>query len=193
MGRTVLISLVVLSASALSATAQQSRGLIPDGGTWQSIRYTGEQRERANLLEPSTPALAVLPNIKRMADLAPKAAPPTIAAPKKMARTPRNPVAAAMPTEEPAHLGAAAKTRELSRRLEALLPGTKLDQPIADPDNPSWRRAQPGRPGPEGNALAFPFDDSGRAGLVARGYHQDPTWENPRGNIGATFGLRTRF
>jgi hypothetical protein len=182
MGRTVLLSLLIVSASALGAAAQQSRGLTPRGGMWQSVPYADEERERASRLEPSAPAIAAPPKIKR-----------TAAQPKSMPRTQRNPVAAATPLAEPARPGAAAKTRELSRRIEALAPGTKLDQPITDPENPAWRRGQAGRPGPDGRAFAVPLDDSGRSGFIARGFHQDPTWENPRGNTGATFGVRTKF
>jgi len=203
MGHTVLIAIVVLGASALGAAAQQSRSLTPRGGMWQSLPYTDEQRERANGLEPSPPAIVAPPKIKRVAALepkaallksaAPKSAAPKAAAPKTAPKTPRNPVAAATPPEAPARPSAAGKTRELSRRLEALVPGSRLDQPIADPENPNWRRAHAGSPGAETRTFAVPFDDSGRSGFVARGYHQNPTWENPRGNIGATFGLRTKF
>ena len=188
MGRTVLIALILLSASALAAAAQQSRGLNPRGGMWQSLPYTDEQRERANRIEPSAPVTVAPPKIKRVATLEPKSGPP-----KSVPKTPRHPVAAATPPAEPARTGAAAKTRELARRLEALSPGSRLDRPMTDSDNPSWRRAEPGRPGAETRTFAVPLDDSGRSGFIARGYHQVPTWENPRGNIGATFGLRTLF
>jgi hypothetical protein len=88
---------------------------------------------------------------------------------------------------------AAARARELARRLEALSPGTRLDEPMLDRENPAWRRPRPGRPGPDGNSFSLPFDESGQAGFVARGYREDPRWNNPHGNTGATFGLRTKF
>jgi hypothetical protein len=178
MGRSVRFCFLLVGASALAAAASdaraQSRGLVPMGGMWQSIPYTDEPKDGATRAEPAMPAPAKATRIAA----APKAA--------------RRPVAASTP-EEPPRASAAAKTLELARRIDALSPGTKLDQPIHDPQNPPWRRARPGAAGPDGRELSLPFDDTGRAGFVARGYHQDPNWENPRGNVGATFGLRTRF
>jgi hypothetical protein len=68
-----------------------------------------------------------------------------------------------------------------------LLPGTRLGEAMADPENPSWRRPRPGRPTSESNSLSLPFDDKGQSGFVARGYHAEPDVQNQRGNTGATF------
>lgn len=169
---------------AASAAAPQAaaRRLVPAGGMWQSIPHQpqvalGSERPKAGSA------------VSRRAEKAAKAAP--AAGPK--ARPPRHPVAAASVSEEAPRMTAAARTRELSRRLEALSPGTKLGEPMADPENPAWRRPRPGRPGPEGNSLSLPLDEKGQAGFVARGYHVQPDAQNPQGNTGATFGLRTKF
>jgi hypothetical protein len=149
---------------------------------WQSIPYADERKE------PAGPTKAV-------ASTKPAMAKPvrTVAAARRTApKSPRRPVAASTP-HEPPRTSAGAKARELARPIEALSPGTKLDEPIHDPQNPRWRRPRPSSAGPDGSDLAIPFDDSGRSGFVARGYHTDPNWENPRGTLGATFGLRTRF
>jgi hypothetical protein len=90
-------------------------------------------------------------------------------------------------------LGPAARARELSRRIAILAPGMTLGHPVFDPENPPWRHKDLGRAGPDGRAFSMPFDDSGRAGFVARGYREEPSWDNPNGNTGATFGVRTKF
>jgi hypothetical protein len=143
---------------------------------WQSIPYGEERKESAEPLKPAASTKRAPTSVVRAA------------APPKRAR---RPVAASTPAEPPRT--SAAQTRELQRRIEALAPGTKLGRPIVDPQNPHWRRPRPGSTGPDGRDLAMPFDDSGRSGFVARGYHTDPNWENPRGTLGATFGLRAKF
>jgi hypothetical protein len=102
-------------------------------------------------------------------------------------------VPAASVSNDPPRTIWAANSRELSRRIEALSPGTRLDQAISDPANPNWRRPRRARAGPDGRDFSLPFDDEGRSGLIVRGHYQEPAWNNRNGNAGATFGLRTRF
>ncbi|MBL8661872.1 MAG: hypothetical protein JNM29_03560 [Candidatus Odyssella sp.] len=123
----------------------------------------------------------------RAAAPAPKPKAPQ-AAPEK-----RRPVAAAAAPAQPPQATAAARAKELERRLDLLLPGTKLGAAIEDRENPSWRRARAGVPSGENNGLSLPFDEAGKAGFLARGYHAQPDVQNPHGNTGATFGLRQRF
>ena len=176
MGRAFLIAVLLVSASAAPAAAQQSsRAHAPAGGMWQSIPYIADATQPSERVEPTTP--------ERAARVAPNSGP-------KVERPQRKPVAAAAP--EP-HMGEAAKSRELSRRIEILSPGTKLGEPMADPENPAWRRRRADRAGPDGRDFAVPLDENGQSGLIARGHREDPAWNNPNGNIGATFGLRTRF
>ncbi|MFO0990044.1 MAG: hypothetical protein U1F37_22265 [Alphaproteobacteria bacterium] len=134
---------------------------------------------------------AVKPQSKdkgRAAAAASKQKVPPHAAPAK-----RNPVAAAAPPAQAPRATAAARAKELERRLDILMPGTKLGETIEDRENPSWRRARPGRPAGESNGLSLPFDESGKSGFLARGYHAQPDPQNAHGSTGATFGLRTRF
>lgn len=169
---------------AASAAAQQSaqRQLVPAGGMWQSIPYEPRAADRSQ--RPKT-AGAVSRQAEKASRFEPAAGPP--------ARRPRHPVAAASVSAAAPRMSAAARTRELSRRLEVLSPGTKLGVPMADPENPAWRRPRPGRAAAEGNSLSLPFDEQGQAAFVARGYHVEPNVQNPQGNTGAAFGLRTRF
>jgi hypothetical protein len=183
MVRAYLPAVVVFCAGFAAAAAPPSRPLVPTGGMWQSVPYTADAGERA---EPPKTAAKAEPNAK------PRPEKKAAAAPKPQ-HPPRHPVAAAAPSENAPPTTAAARTRELERRIDALSPGARLGEPLADPENPSWRRARPGRPAGEHNSLSVPFDEKGQAGFIARGYHAQPDVQNPNGNTGATFGLRTRF
>ncbi len=153
-----------------TSAAVADEAMMPPGGLWQSIPYESERT-------PVRTEIASLPQSK----LAPKMRPR------------RHPVPAAAVPERAPRASAAARAKELDRRLGVLMPGTKLGANIANPYAPAWRRAHPGRPAGEDNSLSLPFDDSGRAGFLARGYHAQPDVQNPHGNTGATFGLRQRF
>lgn len=175
-------ALIVTAAGAAAAEPARVRPLLPPGGMWQGIPHAAAR-------EAKPPATKARSELKRKVAKAAKAAP--AAGPK--ARPPRHPVAAAAAPAPPAAPGPAARARELSRRIGILAPGATLDAPIFDRDNPPWRRTRPGSAGPDGRALALPLDETGRSGFVARGYRKEPSWNNPTGNTGATFGLRTKF
>jgi hypothetical protein len=176
LGRALLISVLALGAGAAGAAAQQARTLAPTGGMWQSLPPAAAKRDK--------PQAAKQAGVERKPRRAAKAA---------AAKPARKPVAAAAVAKDPPRITAAGNARELSRRIEILAPGMKLGQSIHDPENPRWRRPNAGRAGPDGRDFSVPFDDSGRAGIIARGHHEDPSWHNPHGNLGATFGLRTKF
>lgn len=208
MGRACLHAVIAICAGlafgAAPANAKQARPLLPPGGIWQSIPYqserdaesasakveiaNAEKRRRAD-----KPRAAKPPGHEK-ARTAAKAAKPT---PKTIAQhavhPKRHPVAAAAVPEQAPRTTAAARTKELERRLDILMPGTKLGASIEDRDNPSWRQARPGRPAGERNSFSVPLDEQGQAGFLARGYHAQPDVQNPHGNTGATFGLRQRF
>jgi len=188
MARAFLMALLMLAAGAFAAAAQQksSRPLLPADGMWQSIPYAPAVAER-DTIKPQAPG-------KRAHRAPSRVVTKSTAPPISKARPAvRNPVpAAAVPPKPPAET-AAARTKELSRRLGVLAPGARLDEPIYDHENPAWRRQPPDRPRVEGSDLAVPFDSTGKAGMVARGYHREPAWNNPTGNTGATFSLRQRF
>ncbi len=144
--------------------------MLPPGGHFQSIAYEPERAAQETRQAETSPAK-----------------------PQQTARPRRHPIPAAA-IAEPAPAGsAAARAKELERRLDALMPGTKLNTALADRDNPPWRRPRPGSPAGEHNSLSVPFDEAGQSGFLARGYHARPDVQNPHGNTGATFGLRTRF
>jgi hypothetical protein len=177
----------VLSAGA--AVAKPPRPLLPPGGPWQSIPHTSASGAASETDETAiAPTFAPKPVIKPASSAAPRAAKPA-----RAARAQRHPVAAAAVSQPSPPATAAARTKELERRLDVLMPGTKLGAAMSDPENPSWRRARPGRPGSEHNTLSVPLDERGQSGFLARGYHAQPDVQNPHGNTGATFGVRTRF
>lgn len=165
---------------------------------------TSAAAEPANVLAPSEGAsspmawefLASVPDTKaepRAAnatlELSPKNAP--LLAPAARPRPQRRPVAAAaIAAPAPQFRGFASMT-QLERRLDALMPGTRLGEAFRDAETPAWRRARPGLLGAEHNGLWLSLDD--RAGLFARGYHVQPDAQNPNGNTGATVGVRARF
>lgn len=207
MGRACLPAVVAVAAALVAgaALAQQARPLLPKGGMWQSIPYKAEIEESVD--GPKGPAAApkasattsqkTAPTQKTKIVAAkprpaPKPAKVAAAAPPK-AKPQRHPVPAAAVSEPPPRASAAASAKELERRIGILSPGAKLNEPMADPENPSWRRARPGRPAADGQSLTLPFDDKGQAGFHARGYHAEPDVQNSKGNTGATFGVRTRF
>ena len=195
MGRACLSAIIAICAGlalgAAPANAKPARLLLPPGGVWQSIPYHAESNAE------SRPAKAVARAKKAQAAIKPRGndkARAKAAAPKarREARQ-RHPVAAAAVPERAPRTTAAARAKELERRLDVLMPGTKLGANIDDPYNPAWRRGRLGRPAGESNSLSLPFDDKGQAGFLARGYHARPDVQNPHGNTGATFGLRQRF
>jgi hypothetical protein len=209
MGRACIPAIVALCAGlafgAVPASARQAPPLLPTGGTWQSIPYQAEGdaeirpakteiADAGKRQRPDRPRAAATPHGKEKARVTAKAAKPSPKAGAQRAAQPkRHPVAAAAVPEQAPRATAAARTKELERRLDVLMPGTKLGTAIEDKDNPSWRRARPGRPAGESNSLSLPFDDKGHAGFLARGYHARPDVQNPHGNTGATFGLRQKF
>jgi hypothetical protein len=180
-----------LALGAGAANAKQAQPLLPTGGVWQSIPY---QAERGSETRPAKRDLetAEKPRAAVKTRAAARATQPNARA-ERAAPPKRQPVAAAAVPEQAPAATAAARAKELERRLDVLMPGTKLGAAIEDPYNPSWRRARPGRPAGESNSLSVPLDEKGQAGFVARGYHAQPDIQNPQGNTGATFGLRTRF
>ena len=193
MGRACLPAIVAVCASLVlcagAAAANPARTLVPTGGIWQSIPLKADsgvpaRSAQANAVPALKPASGA--NARTAAKTAKRA-------PAPKARPPRHPVAAAAVSEPAPRTSAAARTKELERRLDVLMPGTKLGEAMADPENPSWRRARPGRPAGERNSFSVPLDDKGQSGFLARGYHALPDVQNPHGNTGATFGLRTRF
>lgn len=199
MGRACLQAIFLACAGLASAggvaAAAEARPPLPAGAASRSVPY------RADLYAEATPAkpvgataekrrAAARPQSKEKPRLAAKAAKQKAA---HAASAKRHPVAAAAVPEQPPRATAAGRAKELERRLDILMPGTKLGAAIEDRENPSWRRARRGDPAGEHNALAVPLDDAGKAGLLARGYHAQPDVQNPHGNTGATFGLRTRF
>jgi hypothetical protein len=203
MGRACLPAVVAIAAALIAgaAAAQQARPLLPKGGMWQSIPYKAEVEESVDGPKGPAPASKITASATTSEKTttatakprpAPKPAKIATATPPN-AKPQRKPVPAAAISEPPPRAGAAAAARELERRIGILSPGAKLNEPMADPDNPSWRRARPGRPAGEANSLSVPFDEKGQAGFVARGYHQQPDVQAPNGNTGATFGVRTRF
>jgi hypothetical protein len=190
MTRTLTMALLMFAAGASGAAAQQKspRPLLPAGGMWQSIPHETAGAERPRQTAKAEPRQK--PERAAPARITAKA---TVPARSKAQPAPRNPVpAAAVPSQPPAET-AAARTRELARRIGMLSPGAKLDEAIDDPDNPAWRRRPADRPGADGRDFAVPIDDTGKAGFIARGYHQNPAWNNPNGNLGATVGLRQKF
>lgn len=209
MGRACLPAIVVLCAGlafgAAPSDAKQARPLLPPGGVWQSVPYQAERdaeskpakAERADAEKrrnPDKARAAAKPRAKEKARAAAKAAkPPPKSTAQRAAQPKRHPVAAAAVPEQASRTTAAARAKELERRLDILMPGTKLGEAIEDRDNPAWRRARPGRPAGESNSFSVPFDEKGQAGFLARGYHAQPDVQNPHGNTGATFGLRQKF
>lgn len=195
MGRACLPAIVAVCAGlafgAGAADATQARPLLPPpGGLWQSISYPAERDAESK--PASALGAAAKPKGKDQARIAGAgAAKPNPQPPREVRQ--RHPVAAAAVPERAPPATAAARARELARRLDVLMPGAKLGENLANPYNPSWRRARPGRPTGESNSLSLPFDDTGKAGFLARGYHVRPDVQNPHGNTGATFGLRQLF
>jgi len=191
MARKLVLAVVLAAATGIpGASAQQKSAppLVPAGGSWQSIPFG-----TADLFKPAPKRQdAARPQNGKAKPVraAAKSTTPPIA---KAHAAARNPVpAASVPARPPADT-AAARSRELSRRIGVLSPGAKLDEPITDSENPAWRRRPVDRPGADGKDFAVPFDDTGKTGLIARGYHQDPAWNNPHGALGATVGPRLRF
>jgi hypothetical protein len=164
----VLTCMIML---AWSSGATQT--LVPKGGMWQSIPF-----------EP-LPCECVS-QVERAFDAAPAAGPPRL-------RSVQSGTTSGAPRTANPPRGERAKAKELARRIAILAPGTTLGQPMADPDNPPWRRINTGRPVPDASGLALPLDDKGRAGIVARGYREEPSWNNRHGNTGAILGVKTRF
>lgn len=203
MGRAGIHALVAVLASVIAGAAiaaaeparPPKRALLPPGGIWQSIPYQAESEPSESTpvesLSPPMIAASAKPRVAEASRADDK--PMGAKAPAPKARPARHPVAAADTAEQAPRSSAAARTKELERRLDVLMPGAKLNETMYDPDNPAWRRARPGRPGGEHNTFSVPFDDKGQSGFVARGYHALPDVQNPHGNTGATFGLRTRF
>lgn len=194
-----------LALGAGATAAKPARPLVPAGGVWQSIPHTPEAdgapsaSDKPAFRKAPKPAASAKPRrivqdakAAKAAKAARAAKAAKIAAPRKV-QPQRHPVAAAAVAKPPPRDTAAARTKELERRLDVLMPGTKLGAVIEDPHNPSWRRARPGQPAGESNSLSLPFDEKGQAGFLARGYHAQPDVQNPHGNTGATFGLRTKF
>jgi hypothetical protein len=199
MGRACLPAVVAIVAALVTsaAVAQQVRPLLPKGGMWQSIPYEAEESvdgPKGPAAAPKTTASATTSQKITTVTAKPTAKPAKVAtATPPNAKPQRKPVPAAAISEPPPRASAAASAKELERRIGILSPGAKLNEPMADRDNPSWRRARPGRPAADGQSLTLPFDDKGQAGFHARGYHAEPDVQNTKGNTGATFGLRTRF
>jgi hypothetical protein len=190
MGRAYYPVIVAICASAIAggAAAAQQRPLLPPGGMWQSIPYEDSlDGPKAPSTTTSQKAEKIGPSLKAVKPAATK--PVAVVKPKQ----PRQPVPAAAVSEPAPNSSAAARTKELERRIGILSPGTKLGEAMADPENPAWRRPRPGRPAGEANSLSVPFDERGQSGFIARGYHQQPDVQVPKGNTGATFGVRTRF
>lgn len=193
MGRACLSAAILISAGlafgAGTADANEARPPQQAVGVGPSAaRDTATKSEKLAGAAAERRRTVVKPKSKdkaRAAAPAPKARQP---APEK-----RRPVAAAAAPAQPPQATAAARAKELERRLDLLLPGTKLGAAIEDRENPSWRRARAGVPSGENNGLSLPFDEAGKAGFLARGYHAQPDVQNPHGNTGATFGLRQRF
>jgi len=177
MMRVASFALLFLGASAAGVAAQQKTAPAARsaGSAWQSIPHMAATAERG----------AVTAKLK-----APAARKSATASPAKARRNPAP--AAYVPKRAPVDT-AAARTRELSRRLDVLAPGAKLGEPMNDPENPSWRRRVRGQATAESRAFSMPLDDSGRSGFVARAYHGDRSWYNTNSSTGATLGIRTRF
>src|SRR5262245_22761805 len=123
--RAYLPAMVVVCAglAGAAAAAQQSRPLVPTGGMWQSIPSTSDAAE--------PPEASALPRVETKATVSAKPAAPKL-------HPVRHPVAAAATSEKAPEATAAARTRELERRLDILSPGTRLGEAITDPENPSW-------------------------------------------------------
>jgi hypothetical protein len=192
MARKLLIAVLLSAAVGIPAAAAQqksSRPLVPAGGAWQSVPYTTADLFTAKSKPRVVAVKADRPKPERKIA---KAAPAKrqIA---KTAATQRHPVPAASEPARPPADTAAARSRELSRRIDVLSPGAKLDEPFADRENPAWRKRAADRAGADGKDFAVPFDDTGKTGIIARGYHQDPAWNNPHGTLGATVGPRLKF
>jgi hypothetical protein len=184
-----------LAIGTVAAKAKEARPLLPTGGVWQSVPYQAVRGAEADpakreLAAAERARAAAKPQRKEKSRIAANAAKPKTlrAAPPK-----RRPIAAAAVPEQAPRVTAAARAKELERRLDILMPGTKLGAAIENRDSPPWRRARPGRPAGESNSLSLPFDETGQADFLARGYHAQPDVQNPHGNTGATFGLRTKF
>ena len=180
MFRGASIALLVLGACAAGAAAQHKTApaQVSPGSAWQSI-------------PPATRTAAGDTNAsKRKSPDRAAAARTAKASPAKRLRNPMP--AADTPRRAPVET-AAARTKEFSRRLDVLAPGAKVDEPMFDAANPSWRRQPDGRAAAESRAFSMRLDESGRSGFVARAYHQDRSWYNTNSSTGATFGLRTRF
>ena len=195
MVRKLVIALLLSTAAGIPGAAAQQKSpkpLLPAGGNWQSVPYTTADLFTA---KPKARDAAAKTERVKPARIAAKAA--KTPAPKReiaKAATPqRHPVPAASEPARPPADTAAARNRELSRRIGVLSPGAKLDEPFTDRENPAWRRRAADRPGADGKDFAVPFDDTGKAGIVARGYHQDPAWNNTHGTLGATVGPRIKF
>ena len=199
MGRACIQAVFLICAGLASvagaASATETRPPVPVGKTWQPVPHRAERNAEA---KPAKPVSAAAEK-RRGAARAQGKDKPRLAAKAAKQKAPhaasakRHPVAAAAVPEQPPRTTAAGRAKELERRLDILMPGTKLGAAIEDRENPSWRRARPGHPAGESNALSVPLDDAGKAGFLARGYHAQPDVQNPHGNTGATFGLRTRF
>jgi len=190
MGRACLLAVVALGAAlaagASATDAKQARRLEPSGGIWQSIPYKADSGPSESVAQPAAARLITAAGSTKLR-------PAAKAAPLPHAKPSRHPVAAAAVAEAPPPTSAAARTKELERRLDVLMPGARLGEPMADPENPAWRRAHPGRPAADAQTLSVPFDEKGQSGFIARGYHVEPDAQNTKGHTGATFGLRTRF
>jgi hypothetical protein len=174
-----------------AADAKPARPLLPPGGLWQSIPYA--PASGASEREPTDETEVAAPQPPATAAKTPIATKTATRAPAPKTHSRRHPVAAAAVSEPAPPATAAARTKELERRLDVLMPGARLGEAVNDPYNPAWRRARPGRAAGEHNTLSVPLDEKGQSGFVARGYHAQPDVQNPHGNTGATFGVRTRF
>lgn len=191
MARKLFMALLLIAAAGIPGAAAQQKSakpLVPAGGAWQSVPYTTADLFTA---KPKVRATATKADRAKPVVAIAKSVPSRGVA--KASAPQRHPVpAAAEPARPPADT-AAARSRELSRRIGVLSPGAKLDEPFADRENPVWRKRAADRPGADGKDFAVPLDDSGKTGLIARGYHQDPAWNNTHGALGATVGPRLRF
>jgi hypothetical protein len=87
---------------------------------------------------------------------------------------------------------AAAERRENAGTLSRLAPGAGAPGGRMSSYNYSDRSLERKEASPRGG-LGFVFDELNKVGFMARGYHDDPSWYNPRGSMGAIFGIQKRF
>jgi len=170
------VAIALCAGFAAPVAAEPVNILSPSEGAWEFLASVPDRTP-----EPRADNATLELSAKNAPLLAPAARP----------RPQRRPAAAAaMAAVAPQTRGFASMT-EFERRLDALMPGTRLGEAIRDAETPTWRRARPGPVGTEHNGVWLSLDE--RAGLFARGYHVQPDAQNPNGHTGATFGVRTRF